>query len=36
MGSLLRIFSKNGFFLFFIFLQTIAIVLIFSRNSMQQ
>lgn len=36
MGSLLRLFSKNGFFVFFIFLQLIALVLIFSRNSMQQ
>ncbi len=36
MGSLLRIFSKNGLFVFFIFLQLIALVLIFSRNSMQQ
>lgn len=36
MGSLLRFFSKNGFFVFFIFLQLIALVLIFTRNSMQQ
>lgn len=36
MGSLLRLFSKNGLFVFFIFLQLIALVLIFSRNSMQQ
>ena len=36
MGFLLRLFSKNGFFLFFIFLQLIALVLIFTRNSMQQ
>lgn len=36
MGFLLRLFSKNGFFMFFIFLQLIALVLIFSRNSMQQ
>ena len=36
MGFLLRLFSKNGLFVFFIFLQLIAIVLIFSRNSMQQ
>lgn len=36
MGFLLRLLSKNGLFVFFIFLQLIAIVLIFSRNSMQQ
>ncbi|AZI21816.1 rod shape-determining protein MreC [Chryseobacterium taklimakanense] len=36
MGFLLRLFSKNGLFVFFIFLQIIALVLIFSRNSMQQ
>ncbi|HPW87831.1 MAG TPA: rod shape-determining protein MreC [Kaistella chaponensis] len=36
MGFLLRLFSKNGLFVFFIFLQLIAMVLIFSRNSMQQ
>lgn len=36
MGFLLRVFSKNSFFMFFLFLQIIAIVLIFSRNSMQQ
>ncbi len=36
MGFLLRLFSKNGLFVFFIFLQLIAVVLIFSRNSMQQ
>lgn len=36
MGFLLRLFSKNGLFVFFIFLQLIALVLIFSRNSMQQ
>ena len=36
MGFLLRLFSKNSLFVFFIFLQIIAIVLIFSRNSMQQ
>lgn len=36
MGSLLRFFSKNGFFVFFLFLQLIALVLIFTRNSMQQ
>lgn len=36
MGFLLRLFSKNGLFVFFIFLQAVALVLIFSRNSMQQ
>ena len=36
MGFLLRLFSKNGLFVFFVFLQLIALVLIFSRNSMQQ
>ncbi|MBN9311695.1 MAG: rod shape-determining protein MreC [Chryseobacterium sp. 39-10] len=36
MGFLLRLFSKNGLFVFFIFLQLSALVLIFSRNSMQQ
>ncbi len=36
MGFLLRLFSKNGLFVFFIFLQIVALVLIFSRNSMQQ
>src|SRR5690606_38270070 len=36
MGSLLRLFSKNGLFVFFIFLQLVALILIFSRNSMQQ
>lgn len=36
MGFLLRLFSKNGLFAFFLLLQTIALVLIFSRNSMQQ
>ena len=36
MGFLLRLFSKNSLIVFFIFLQIIAIVLIFSRNSMQQ
>lgn len=33
---MLRLFSKNGLFLFFLFLQIAALVLIFSRNSMQQ
>ena len=36
MGFLLRLFSKNGLFVFFLFLQLTALVLIFSRNSMQQ
>ncbi|MDO5616494.1 MAG: rod shape-determining protein MreC [Cruoricaptor ignavus] len=36
MGFLLRLFSKNTLFFFFIFLQIIALVLVFSRNSMQQ
>ncbi len=36
MGFLLRLFSKNSLFIFFLFLQLIGLVLIFSRNSMQQ
>ena len=36
MAFLIRLFSKNGLFLFFLFLQLIAVTLIFSRNSMQQ
>ncbi|MBD8083277.1 rod shape-determining protein MreC [Chryseobacterium caseinilyticum] len=36
MGFLLRIFSKNSLFIFFIFLQIIALVLIFSKNAMQK
>ncbi|RQO39280.1 rod shape-determining protein MreC [Chryseobacterium sp. KBW03] len=36
MGFLLRLFSKNTLFVFFIFLQIIALVLIFSRNAMQK
>ena len=36
MGFLIRLFSKNGLFLFLLFLQLIAVTLIFSRNSMQQ
>ncbi|MFC4165136.1 rod shape-determining protein MreC [Epilithonimonas zeae] len=36
MGALLRFFSKNALFVFFIFLQLVAIVLIFSKNAMQQ
>ncbi len=36
MGALLRFFSKNALFVFFVFLQLVAIVLIFSKNTMQQ
>lgn len=36
MGYLLKFFSKNSLFLFFLFLQIAAIILIFTRNSMQQ
>lgn len=36
MAYLLRLFSKNGLFAFFIFLQMLAVILIFTRNSMQQ
>lgn len=36
MAFLIRLFSKNGLFMFFLFLQLIAVTLIFSRNSMQQ
>ncbi|WP_337050651.1 rod shape-determining protein MreC [Elizabethkingia meningoseptica] len=36
MSYLIRLFSKNGFFVFFIFLQIIAVVLIFRKNAMQQ
>ena len=36
MGFLLRLFSKNALFVFFIFLQIIALVLIFSKNAMQR
>lgn len=36
MGYLLRLFSKNGLFMFFLLLQTISLVLIFTKNSMQQ
>jgi rod shape-determining protein MreC len=36
MSFLLRLFSKNGLLMFFLLLQIIALVLIFSRNSMQQ
>ena len=33
---MLKLFSKNGLFVFFLFLQITALILIFSRNSMQQ
>ncbi len=36
MGFLMRLFSKNGLFLFFLLLQIIALVLIFTRNSVQR
>lgn len=36
MGSLLRFFSKNSLFIFFLVLQFTGLALIFSRNSMQQ
>ncbi len=36
MGFLMRLFSKNGLLMSFLLLQIIAIVLIFSKNSMQQ
>ncbi len=36
MGFLLRIFSKNSLFFFFLLLQIFALILIFTRNSMQQ
>lgn len=36
MGALLRFFSKNALFVFFISLQLIAMILIFSKNAMQQ
>lgn len=36
MGFLMRLFSKNGLLLFFILLQIVAFVLIFTRNTMQQ
>lgn len=36
MGFLLRLFSRNGLFVFFLFLQIIALILIFTRNSMQR
>ncbi|MDF0719250.1 rod shape-determining protein MreC [Kaistella sp. PBT33-4] len=36
MGFLMRLFSKNGLFMFFLLLQLVAVVLIFTRNAMQQ
>ncbi len=36
MGFLLRLISKNALFFFFLVLQVIALVLVFTRNSMQQ
>lgn len=36
MGFLLRLFSKNGLFLYFLLLQIIALTLIFTRNAMQR
>lgn len=36
MSTLLKFFTKNALFMFFVFLQLIAIVLIFSKNAMQQ
>jgi len=36
MNSLIRLFAKNGILIFFILLQTLAIILIFRKNSMQQ
>jgi len=36
MNFLIRLFAKNGFLIFFIFLQTLAMILIFRKNSMQQ
>lgn len=36
MGFLMRLFSKNGLLMSFLLLQIIAVVLIFSKNSMQQ
>lgn len=36
MGFLLRIFSRNSLFIFFIFLQIIALGLVFSRNAIQR
>ncbi|MBC7556982.1 MAG: rod shape-determining protein MreC [Chryseobacterium sp.] len=36
MAFLLRLFSKNALFVFFIFLQVTALVLMFTRDSMQQ
>lgn len=36
MAFLIRLFSKNGLFLFFLFLEIVAIIFMFSRNPMQQ
>jgi len=36
MNFLIRLFAKNGFLIFFIFLQALAVILIFRKNSMQQ
>ncbi len=36
MGFLIRVFTKNKMFLFFLLLQIIAVMLIFSKNSMQK
>lgn len=36
MAFLIRLFSKNGLFLFFLFLEIAAIIFMFSRNPMQQ
>lgn len=36
MAFLIRLFSKNSLFLYFLLLQLISLVLIFTRNSMQQ
>ncbi|QCX53049.1 rod shape-determining protein MreC [Elizabethkingia sp. JS20170427COW] len=36
MSFLIRLFSKNAFFFFFLFLQIIAVVLIFRKNAIQQ
>lgn len=36
MSLLIRLFARKGFFLFFIFLEIIAIVLIFRKNAIQQ
>lgn len=36
MGFLIRLFAKRGFFLFFVFIEAIAVVLIFRKNAIQQ